>query len=109
MTSDGFSASDETNYKIIFKDRKFPIKFKEGDNLEFTIENVSEADLDASNEAVYIIYRKMSSVIQNGIQLKMINSSGFFWDITTIITHRKFESDSIFETNSLLKITIRKI
>ena len=109
LTPGGFSAMDETNYKIIFKDKKFPIPFKEGDNLEFTIENVTDTDLDASNESVYIIYWKLSSFIQNGIQLKTLNSSGFFWDIATVITHRKFESESIFETNSLLKIMIKKI
>lgn len=108
IASDGINLENE-GYLIKFRDNRKQHLFSIGDNLSFTIENVEKARDEVITPEKSIIYCIISSFISNGFLFMDVNQEhGFFWNVRGMLSHKRFETDTLFGHNSLIRISISK-
>ena len=107
IVDDGFTAL-ENEYLIKFQDKKYKHLFNSGDEIVIVLENVDTPREEENKEGYSVIYCHLKNYLSNGIQFidAKNKQSGFFWNYRGMITNKIFETNDLWDKDSILRIMI---
>ena len=108
--NNGFTAL-ERGYLIKFLDEKNRPLFFRNDEIHVAVEDAEEIGQEIHKPNYMVIYCVLKNYLSNGFQFidTYGQQKGFFWNYRGVLTHKLFESEDIWERDTLLRIMMRKI
>ena len=106
----GFTALEE-GYLIQFQDNQWRPPFLCNDNIYISLEDAQDTGPEVNRPNYRVVYCKLKNYLSNGIRFVDCKAEqrGFFWAYRGFLTHSLFESDDIWEKDTILRIMLRKV